>query len=571
MNSFGYGGSNVHVVVESAPSSTLKNAKPSFVSQVDDLFANDEVQSRPRLLVLSANDESSLRTSFKALTRHLNNPSTQISLDDLAYTLSSRRTHHFNRGFITTRKLQLDENAFVQGKKANVQPRIGFVFTGQGAQWPQMGKAIVETFPRARACIEQLDGVLKGLPDPPPWSLLGKSYYPVPCSDASDVGADELCSSRSPESLRQPEFSQPLVTALQLAILVVLGDWGIKPQAVIGHSSGEIAAACAAGYLSPEDAIKAAYYRGYAAKTHYDSNEPLGMMAVGLGPEKVKPFLRGFEGAISVACHNSPSSVTLSGTSSALEQVKSRLQADSHFARLLQVSLAYHSDYMQVIAQHYAQYLNHDFHHCPTAVDGHVAMYSSVTGERMDRAADVAYWQANMVSPVLFENAAKLMLTEENGPEFLIEIGPSGALKEPLSQVQKALPSGGSNITYCAALTRSQDAVLATFEAAGRLFVAGAELDLAKVNETDDSRTTNLKTITDLPNYAWNHSGEYWYESESSKDWRYRNFPHPDLIGSKVLGTSWHTPSWRKSLKLADLPWLKDHKVGGNFCLKWED
>ena len=254
------------------PKLMIGDAKTTFVSSIsqdhDDLFGEDEPKSaRPFTLVFSANDKSSLQAYCKKIRQYLMNPSVKVTLPDLAYTLAVRRTHHFNRGYIVAQTTALDEAAFVFQKKSTETPRVGFVFTGQGAQWSQMGKSLVENFPQASLLLRHFDDVLQSIPNPPSWSLL-----------------KELIEPRSPELLRSPEFSQPLVTALQLVIMAILEDWNVSPQAVVGHSSGELAAACAAGYLSKEDALKAAFYRGQAAKHCKVAPTLVGMLAVGLGP-----------------------------------------------------------------------------------------------------------------------------------------------------------------------------------------------------------------------------------------------------------------------------------------------
>lgn len=144
------------------------------MSEDDDLFLEDEDAERPYVSVLSANDEASLRANIKALSNHLINPRVKISLKDLAYTLSERRTQLFHRAFITTQNTEFDVNAFTVGKKASEAPKIGFIFTGQGAQWSQMGKSLLDFFPWTRSILEELDQVLQHLPDPPNWSLIGK-------------------------------------------------------------------------------------------------------------------------------------------------------------------------------------------------------------------------------------------------------------------------------------------------------------------------------------------------------------------------------------------------------------
>ena len=539
----------MHVVVEDVKSirpDVVTHHVSSYIQPSDDFFDDDEPtsESRPHVLVFSANGEKSLQAYFTKMSNHLINPNVKTSLPDLAYTLSERRSHHFHRGYVIAKSAKLDASAFVAGKKNTEAPRIGFVFTGQGAQWSQMGKALVETFPSAKLLLQHLDDVLQSSAIPPSWSLL-----------------KELTEARSPELLRQPEFSQPLVTALQLVITRVLKDWGISARYVVGHSSGEIAAACVAGYLSPEDAIKAAYYRGQAAKNCNAADKaPVGMMAVGLGPEKASEYITSKD--VQIACYNSPNSVTLSGTSAALEEVRSRLLKDQHFARLLQVNLAYHSTFMDEIGKDYEQLLNRDFE-CLQVQGGSATMFSSVYGHQMKGLADTAYWKSNMVSPVLFDKALVQMLSGKDGANFLIEIGPSGALAGPVKQVKNGLGAQESNISYCAALTRGQDAVQATFAVAGQVYVAGGVVDLAEVNSAGlGASAPKPSVIIDLPNYQWNYATKYWYESEASKDWRNRLFPHHDLIGSKVLGTSWHSPSWKKNLRVEDLPWLKDHRMG---------
>ncbi|KAJ6443718.1 Polyketide synthase [Purpureocillium lavendulum] len=555
VNSFGYGGSNAHVVLESAEQYLQDSHATSYVSSYladeADIFGDDvlasptDVAKRPRLLAFSANDETSLRDYVKQLRKHLINPSVRVNLQDLAYTLSEKRSRHFNRAFLLADKTALDEGALVLGKKSPQPPKIGFVFTGQGAQWSQMGKALVDAFPSTGDLLKHLDRVLETTVTPPSWSLLA-----------------ELTEPRKPHLLRQPEFSQPLCTALQLAILTVLEDWGVAPHSVVGHSSGEIAAAYAAGYLTKEDAIKVAYYRGLAAKqlaTEADGAQGVGMLAVGLGADGVMPFIEPYQGLVHIACFNSPSSVTLSGKVDKLEEVMAALVGESHFARMLQVNLAYHSPYMEEISNLYESLLHQDFG--ASKKQGSVRMFSSVFGTDMDTSADAAYWKSNMISAVRFEQATKAMLASVGGPDFLIEIGPSGALSGPVSQIKSSLPGGGVNVQYVASWARGPAALNSLYEVAGKLFISGGDISLAKVN-SDECHRPN--TIIDLPNYAWNHSAEYWYENDASKDWRYRLFPHHDLLGSKILGTSWQTPSFKKSLRLADVPWIKDHKMGSD-------
>ncbi|KAL9013538.1 MAG: hypothetical protein Q9173_001776 [Seirophora scorigena] len=546
VNSFGYGGSNVHVVIEQAVLPDGPRHVSSYLSEEDE-FDMAEDEDRPCTILLSANDEASLRGNIKALSNHLINPRVKVGLVDIAYTLSERRTHLFHRAFLTTRNTEFDETAFTLGKNTSDAPRIGFIFTGQGAQWPQMGKDVLSFFPWTISILKELDAALHILPDGPTWSLIG-----------------ELTEPRGNEHLRQPQYSQPLVTALQLCIIAILESWKIAPQAVVGHSSGEIAAAYCAGFISRTDAIIAAYYRGRAAlnckgKVHSD----VGMLAVGLSLDALTPLLEKYKEKAWVACFNSPSSLTISGERPALEALKADVQNAGHFARLLQVDLAYHSNLMDVIGQEYEGLLDGKF--TPPSETSKVSMFSSVTGIQRTNATDASYWQENMVSPVRFNDALVEMLSGDKSPNFLIEVGPSGALAGPVSQILKTLPT---EVSYCASWARGIDAGKSIFDVAGRLFVAGGIVDFRQVNQYSSAKEDkDPSIIVDLPNYVWNHSIKYWHENAASKDWRFKRYVNHDLLGSKIIGTSWKAPSWRKILNLADVPWLKDHKMGNDVLM----
>ncbi|PQE04373.1 Acyl transferase acyl hydrolase lysophospholipase protein [Rutstroemia sp. NJR-2017a BVV2] len=542
INGFGFGGSNCHAVIEQPSAAAQKSHTFSYKDpNEEDDFEEEEESARPYTLILSANDAASLKANIQALCNHLVNPRIKVSLPDLAYTLSERRTRLWHRAFVTTHTTELGESDFVMAKKNLEPPKIGIVFTGQGAQWPQMGKDLLEFFPWTRSILEELDQVLQAQADPPAWSLV-----------------KELTESRTAEHLRQPEFSQPLVTALQICIMAVLESWGVKPSSVVGHSSGEIAAAYTAGLLDRAGAIKAAFYRGRAAvnrKDEVDTN--VGMLAVGLSAEDVSPFLEKYIGSLWIACFNSPGALTISGKKPALEALAEDIKAAGYFARLLQVDLAYHSELMSVIGEEYNDLLDTDEKFKPLGGSSNIAMFSSVTASKKDTAADASYWKTNMVSPVRFSEALTELI-KEDAPNMLIEIGPSGALAGPVSQVLKSTPVG-ADIQYCASWSRGANASKSLFDVAGRLFLAGAPIDMSLVNEYD---TETVRTIIDLPNYSWNHSVKYWYENAASKDWRFKKFHTHDMIGSKILGTTWENPTWRKQLNLADIPWLRDHKMG---------
>lgn len=283
---------------------------------------------KKELLVLSANHTNSLErlvTNSKAFLEK--NPDT---VADLAHTLGVGREHLPFRTFMVSGG-EITEGA--RGVKANGPQAVNFVFTGQGAQWVGMGKDLLSEYPLVLENIRKLDRTLQQLPDSPSWSLETELL-------AADAEVDDEISAKK-RALRfgKAEFAQPLCTAIQIAIVNLLRLWGITPSAVVGHSSGEIAAAYAASAISEDEAIIAAYYRGVNTKLQKKLG---GMAAVGLGKEDVMPFL--VDGVV-VACENSPSSVTLSGDLEPLEKVLEHLKRDlpSTFARALKVEMAYHS------------------------------------------------------------------------------------------------------------------------------------------------------------------------------------------------------------------------------------
>ncbi|GFF75198.1 lovastatin nonaketide synthase [Aspergillus udagawae] len=576
VNSFGFGGSNAHAILDNVDHylakylTSLEIPRPHVSSYIkmsdmlslfDGLRSSKTVTQRPQVLVFSANDMDSLKRQIATLSAHLLNPRVKVKLSDLSYTLSERRSRHFCRAFLLSyptksghaSKIAVDEAQF--SKTPQEATRIGFVFTGQGAQWSQMGLELVRAFPEiAKPVLEQLDRVLQELPVgvKPEWSLV-----------------EELTEARSSEHLSEPEFSQPLVTALQLAQLAVLESWNVRPEAVIGHSSGEIAAACSAGLITPRQAILNAYFRGLAGKSAL-ATSPKGMMAVGLSAKDVQPYIESLDtarGDVVIACYNSPASVTLSGSASTLAELEGAIKAAGHFARMLRVEVAYHSHHMTKIANRYEQLLN-EHGELEDGGKGNMSsnhMISTVTESEVtgDQVGKAAYWKANMLSPVRFDGACnKMLTTTKPAPNFLIELGPSNTLAGPVTQIAKAAKV--DHLTYTAANKRGQEeSCRAIFDVAGNLFLQNADFSLDKVN-IRESTPDKVKpaVIIDLPNYEWKHSTHYWHESLASKDWRFKKFPAHDLLGSKVLGTLWQSPSWHRMLRLSDVPWLGDHRIG---------
>lgn len=531
----------MHVVLDAPDHQQRQSFQFSYQSNYTALSLEDDRRPPPpKLLILSANDEQALRRNFQALHKHLLNPSVSIDLNSLSYTLSERRSRLFHRGFIVTNSAELDVGRLVTGKRRGKPPAIAFIFTGQGAQWPQQGKALLGLYPQVKKLISDLDNVLAGLPHPPAWKLI-----------------DELTLPRTAEEVQRPELSQALVTALQLALIHLLREWNVLPAAVLGHSSGEIAAAAAAGLITNAQAITLAYYRGYAAERAAQVSG-YGMLATGVGAIDVQQFLEGVEDSVQIACHNSPRSTTLSGRVEQLQTVQHRLEAAGVFARPLRVNVAYHSHFIKEVTSHYRALITPLLSDVGRRSDGPI-MFSSLTGRKRDLEVDAHYWSENMASTVRFDEALTQLLQDSDvSVDFLVEIGPSGALAGPVKQVLEHMQRD-QEVLYTPAFARGKGALGSLFECVGRAFIAGTDANISRVNGIDEQ--SRPAVLVDLPNYSWDRSQEYWYESELSADWRNRSHPHHELLGSKVLGSSWQQPAWKNTLRVEDLPWLADHKA----------
>lgn len=563
VNTCGYGGTNAHVIVEEAGSilrqpQTYKFAGDNVLSGLGNrahVPRRAAHRKRPFLLPFSAHDKTSLRGN---IFNH-GKVADKYNLLDLSYTLGCRRSTHTSKAFAVASYKTLDEtfgnieSAFTfADKKRERSPTVGFVFTGQGAQWPRMGAELLEYSPIFLESIRALDRALDELPGGPEWAI-----------------EDLLVEDESISQVHEAEFSQPLCTAVQIGLVDLLAHWGIRPVVTVGHSSGEIAASYAAGLVSAKEAITAAYYRGKVTK---DVKQGGAMLAVGLGAEAVEPYLTPFAGNVVVACHNSPSGVTLSGDETALQDLKAKFDAESIFARPVKTNgKAYHSHYMVPVAKKYEALFREarkkTFLEKPekTASAG-IKMVSSVTNTIFNKntVIDEAYWSANLRSPVLFNQAVQTILTatEFSDVDLLIEVGPHSAMAGPIKQIKAAVKA--EKLDYVPTLLRGQDSAVQLLKLAGEMYLRSYPLQMERVTVAyvSEAKAGKGSVIVDLPRYSWNYSRRFWPESRASKEHRRATHPRHDVLGQLVIGASPSEPTWRNILRIRDLPWLRDHSLG---------
>lgn len=361
------------------------------------------------------------------------------------------------------------------------------------------------------------------------------------------------------------QFSMPLTCAIQIALVCLLEDWGVRPAAVTGHSTGEVAAAFTAGAVTLEEAMAITFFRGLLNSGHISSHTcPGSMMAVGMGPDEVKPYLDGLadtsSGKVVIACFNSPSSITLSGDTAAIEALEQKFNSKGIFARKLKVQAAFHSHHMVPLAESYGSLLDKNMNIGQRSFSDSVKFYSPTTGSQIQDAnlLGPGHWVENMLLPVHFtQSFTNMLLTDKL--DFIVEVGAHSTLAGPIRQLLNGPNMKNLGIVYESCLHRGRDAVNTAQTLAGKVLQYEYPIDMSRVNFPTGS--SNLVAIPDLPSYPWNHTTRFWIESRTSREHRFRKHSPHELLGVRLPGISDGLPIWRLVLRTAELPWVRDHVV----------
>lgn len=356
INSFGFGGANAHVILEDAASylsraglsgrHSTSNPHKTLANGVLTNGNDVHAPSAPKVFVVSSNDKEGVSRNVERLTSYLSSTESTSDpgfLSRLAYTLAKRRSVLPWKSFAIASSLpQLNEALSPTAlpmplrSSSTSDPRIAFVFTGQGAQWHAMGQGL-SIFPAFKASMAASETMLRsdlGCP----WSL----------SAELSKGSEENC------NLRRTDYSQPACTAIQIALVDLLRSWGVKPVAVVGHSSGEIAAAYCAGLISHAAGIKIAWLRGQVSAAVAEKGQKGGMLAVSASGESLQAKLDGLKtGKAIVGCLNSPKACTISGDATAVDELQEILKAEQITCTRLPMDVAYHSFHMESVREQY--------------------------------------------------------------------------------------------------------------------------------------------------------------------------------------------------------------------------
>ncbi|KAI1172035.1 putative hybrid NRPS/PKS enzyme [Nemania sp. FL0916] len=569
VNSFGFGGSNAHAILEEYFDS-------SRGSRMSDRDLDGEPLTPFIPFVFSAGSEASLVSQLQAYSQYLKMETT-VNILDLASTLQSRRSQlpvKVAFAALTVSQLisKIDsklveikdnpaKNLGVRSSSRQTAPRILGVFTGQGAQWAEMGAQLIRASPFVREIVQSLNASLQTLPlsDRPQWNL-----------------QEEMLAGPDASRISEAELSQPLCTAMQVVLVKLLRAAGIELAAVVGHSSGEISAAYAAGFLSESDAIRIAYYRGFHARLARGSStgQAGAMLAVGTSWEDAQDLinLRTFRGRVAIAAHNSSASVTLSGDADAIVHAKRVFDEEKKFARLLKVDTAYHSHHMLPCGDPYISSLRT----CKIRLiydrkDTDPPWFSSVNPHNkpmeLNEGLEDLYWKDNMTQAVLFADAVKNAVSSHPDLGFVLEIGPHPALKGPATQNISDIRS--ASIPYSGLLGRGRNDIEAFADALGSIWthMGPNSVDFKSFAHTTSSQPAGdapqPKLVVGLPSYPWNHGRIHWHESRRSQKLRSRKQAFHELLGVLSPESTPRDLRWSNVLKISEIPWLNEHQLQG--------
>ncbi|MBD3345685.1 MAG: SDR family NAD(P)-dependent oxidoreductase [Chitinivibrionales bacterium] len=522
VNSFGYGGTNVHALLESAPVAKTREDLPVQIktSSIKQYIVPFTARHPEALKQLAGKYATFLRQE---------NPSPE----DFCHTLIFRRSHHDLRSIViaeSTSDLIEKFEAFssgqatpavVSGHVMGDTPRILFVYTGMGPQWHAMGRELYDTQPVYRKALEECDLYFRQFSG---WSII-----------------EELQKDAQSSRIHETAVTQPALVAVQIALTKLWESRGITPDAVIGHSLGEVAAAWASGAIDLQTAMKLIFHRGRALQCLAGKGT---MLAVGLAEKEAKKLIRPFGNSISIAAINDNSSVTLSGNESSLKEISDILQQKEVFNKLLKVEVPFHSPLTESILEDFKASIG-AINPLKTAIP----LFSTVAGKRINgKQLDADYWCKNIRQPVCFADSFTKTLSA--GYNIFIEIGPHPVLRNSI----------GSNLSHAdkkgeilPSLLRQKPENQRMLESLAALYTLGKDINWNAVSPA-------YGEFIKVPTYPW-QTEIYWQESEESKEDRIgRPEAHPFLQKNLRLPK----PAWESEANIYYFPYLSDHKIAGN-------
>jgi len=545
VSGFGFGGTNAHVVLADVPSNAVAKveAKPDH--------------KRSYMVALSAQSSEALGELARRY-RYFLEAEPEFSLRDLAYTASVRRGHHPQRLALSATsyedlKEKLDSFlasnskaglAKVEQKPTSRQRKLVFVFSGQGSHWLGMGKELYQSEPVFATTLQECNRLIAEIAG---WSLLEELNAPLETS-----------------RLNETWLTQPAIFSVQIALARLWASWGIKPDAIVGQSLGEVAAACAAGVLTLEEAVKVVVTRSQLMQRTAGQGKTA---VVELPIEQAQLAIASCDDILAVAGSNSPNTSVLSGDPATLNRVLAYLERTGVFCRILPgVDVAFHSPQMEPLRAELIQNLE-GLRPQPATVP----LYSSVTGALIEGTQlDGAYWGRNLRDPFLFSQVTKKIA--EAGFETFLEVSPHPVLSSSIIQSYQKL---GREITAFASIRRNEAELTNLYQTLGSFYMRGYPVNWAKLY-------AEAGQVVSLPTYPFQRE-TYWYTQLASTGLRFNATTHRPVSintgsGPVVrlhplfetyleLAFSPGSYLWQGDIDLNRLTYLNDHQVQGRVIL----
>jgi malonyl CoA-acyl carrier protein transacylase len=493
VSSFGFGGTNAHVILEETPEPLL----------------NASVAKRPfQIFTLCAKNENALQQYADRYEDFLN-ANVDVRLEDLCYSANAGRASFSSRLAIVTSSTEdliskLKEysagnesaDIITGAARLNHKPKIAFLFPGQGAQYIGMGKELYDTHPLFRKIINQCDEILR--------SYLEKSLLEVLFYEK-----DEKLN-----PINETTYTQPALFAVEYALGKLWMSWGVDPDVMMGHSAGEYVAACLAGVFSLEDGLKLTAERGRLMQTMTSDGE---MYTVFENETEVKKALNGFEDYVSVASINSPVKTVISGNKDSLSKILPYFDSKQIEYKKINVSIASHSPLMVPMINEFRKV-------CSTVKysNAKIPIVSNITAEIVtDKISNPEYWCEHIMSTVRFSASIKECL--KSGVDVFIDLG---SMPTSIGMAQETIQN--PDIKWIASIKKNFTVWETMLQGLGTLYVNGFEPDW----ESFDKDFSHKKT--GLPTYPFQRQ-RYWIEDLKQKS-VHTHISFKKKSGSALLG-----------------------------------